>query len=53
LRLIAKGQGDKEIAVELGLSEHTVHRHISNVLTKLSLPSRSVAVALAAQKGLL
>jgi LuxR family transcriptional regulator, maltose regulon positive regulatory protein len=53
LRLIAKGQGDKEIAVALGLSEHTVHRHISNVLTKLGLPSRSAAVAHAAQQGLL
>jgi ATP/maltotriose-dependent transcriptional regulator MalT len=53
LRLIAHGQSDKEIAVELGLSEHTVHRHISNILTKLSLPSRSAAVAYAAQQSLL
>jgi LuxR family maltose regulon positive regulatory protein len=53
LRLVAQGQSDKEIAASLGLSGHTVHRHISNVLTKTGLPSRSAAVAHASQLGLL
>jgi DNA-binding CsgD family transcriptional regulator/tetratricopeptide (TPR) repeat protein len=53
LRCIAQGMSDREIAVELGLSEHTVHRHVSNILLRLSLPSRAAAVAHAASRGLL
>ena len=53
LRLVAQGLSDKEAAAVLGLSEHTIHRHISNVLNKLDVPSRAAAVAQAAQRGLL
>lgn len=53
VRLIAQGLGDKEVAARLSLSEHTVHRHVSNVLTKLDLPSRTAVVAYAAKHGLL
>jgi DNA-binding NarL/FixJ family response regulator len=53
LRLVARGLSDKEIAAALGLSLHTIHRHISNILSKLALPSRAAAVAHAAQRGLL
>jgi LuxR family transcriptional regulator, maltose regulon positive regulatory protein len=53
VRLIAQGMSDKEVAARLGLSEHTVHRHVSNVLTKLDLPSRAAVVAYAARHGLL
>jgi LuxR family maltose regulon positive regulatory protein len=53
LRLVAEGLSDKEIADRLHLSGHTVHRHISNIRRKLGLPSRSAAVAWAAQHGLL
>jgi ATP/maltotriose-dependent transcriptional regulator MalT len=53
IRLVAKGLSNKEIAKQLGLSEHTVHRHVGNILTRLDLPSRSAAVAYAAQSGLL
>jgi DNA-binding NarL/FixJ family response regulator len=53
LHLVAQGLSDKEAAAGLGLSEHTVHRHISNVLNKLDVPSRTAAVAQAAQRGLL
>jgi len=47
LRLIAQGLSDKGIAGRLHLSEHTVQRHVSNILTKLDLPSRSAAAAYA------
>ena len=53
LRLIAQGCSDAEIAERLVLSQHTVHRHVANVRTKLRLPSRSAAVAYAARAGLL
>ena len=53
IRLVARGLSNKEIASTLGLSEHTVHRHIGNILTRLDLPSRSAAVAHAAELGLL
>jgi ATP/maltotriose-dependent transcriptional regulator MalT len=53
LRLVAQGLADKEIAERLHLSGHTVHRHISNIRSKLGLPSRAAAVAWAAQNRLL
>ena len=53
IRLVARGLSNKEIASRLGLSEHTVHRHVGNILTRLDLPSRAAAVAYAAQSGLL
>ena len=45
LRLVARGRTDAEIAVELVLSAHTVHRHIANIRTKLGVPSRTAAAA--------
>jgi predicted ATPase/DNA-binding CsgD family transcriptional regulator len=53
LRLVAQGLSDKEIAARLVLSHHTVHRHVSSILSKLDLPSRSAAASYAAQHGLL
>ena len=53
LRLVADGAGDKAIAKRLRLSEHTVHRHISNILRKLNVSSRAAAVAHAARQQLL
>lgn len=53
IRLVARGLSNKQIARELGLSAHTVHRHVGNILTRLDLPSRAAAVAYAAQSGLL
>jgi LuxR family maltose regulon positive regulatory protein len=53
LRLVAQGLSDKEAAATLDISEHTVHRHISNILNKLDVPSRTAAVAQAARYGLL
>jgi LuxR family transcriptional regulator, maltose regulon positive regulatory protein len=53
LRLISSGLSNQAIADRLCISEHTVHRHVSNTLSKLAVPSRSAAVAHAARLGLL
>jgi ATP/maltotriose-dependent transcriptional regulator MalT len=53
LRLVAGGMSNQDIAAELVLSEHTVHRHVANVLAKLGVSSRTAAVAQAARLGLL
>ncbi|MCC2627190.1 MAG: regulatory protein LuxR [Thermomicrobiales bacterium] len=53
LGLVAQGLSDKEVATTLRLSEHTIHRHVSNILNKLDVPSRTAAVAQAVQHGLL
>jgi ATP/maltotriose-dependent transcriptional regulator MalT len=47
LRMIATGCTNKEIAVELCLSERTIDRHVSNILGKLDVPSRAAATAYA------
>jgi pimeloyl-ACP methyl ester carboxylesterase/DNA-binding CsgD family transcriptional regulator len=49
LGLVAEGLSNPAIAARLGLSEHTVKRHVANILTKLDLPSRAAAAALAGQ----
>ena len=53
LRLIATGRTNKAIAAELSLSERTVDRHVSNIFTKLDLPSRAAATAYAYEHDLL
>jgi LuxR family transcriptional regulator, maltose regulon positive regulatory protein len=53
LRLISSGLSNQAIADRLRISEHTVHRHVANTLSKLDVPSRSAAVAQAARLGLL
>jgi DNA-binding NarL/FixJ family response regulator len=52
LRLVATGKSNRAIAADLFLSERTVARHVSNILTKLDLPSRSAATAYAFRHGL-
>jgi DNA-binding NarL/FixJ family response regulator len=47
LRLIATGVTNRTIAGRLGISEKTVARHVSNIFTKLDLPSRAAATAYA------
>lgn len=46
------GKANRAIAAELFLSEKTVARHVSNILTKLGLPSRAAATAYAYQHDL-
>lgn len=53
LKLVAQGLSNPEIAKRLRLSDHTVKRHVANLLTKLGLSSRAAAVAYAAREGLL
>lgn len=52
LRLLAQGQSNKEIAQSLTLSEKTVKTHVSNILGKLGVPSRTQAALYAVRAGL-
>ena len=47
LRLVSSGRTNREIAGELCLSERTIDRHVSNILSKLDVPSRTAATAYA------
>ncbi len=53
LQLAAEGLTERQIAQRLVLSEHTVHRHLANIYTRLGCSSRSAAVAQAGHLGLL
>jgi DNA-binding NarL/FixJ family response regulator len=52
LRLLAQGKANKEIARELVIGEKTVKTHVSNILQKLGVQSRTQAALYAAQNGL-
>ena len=52
LKLITCGMSNKDIAARLVVSEKTVKTHVSNMLTKLSLPSRTQAALYALKEGL-
>ena len=52
LGLLAEGLTNRQIAERLVVSEHTVHRHVTNILRKLELPSRTAAAAHAVRHGL-
>jgi DNA-binding CsgD family transcriptional regulator len=53
LMLVAAGRTNKAIAEALRLSERTIDRHVSNILTKLDVPSRAAATAYAYSHGIL
>ena len=52
LRLVAQGLSNPAIAERLVLSEHTVHRHLANILGKLELSSRAAAAAWGVRHGI-
>lgn len=52
LRLLAQGKANKEIAHELSIGEKTVKTHVSNILSKLNVSSRTQAALHAARIGL-
>jgi len=52
LRLLGVGKTNKEIAAELQISERTARTHVSNILGKLDLTSRTQAALWAVRQGL-
>ena len=52
LRLLARGKSNGEIAAELCVGEQTVKTHVSHILGKLGVPSRTQAALYAARIGL-
>jgi DNA-binding NarL/FixJ family response regulator len=52
LRLVGAGKANKEIATELLISERTARTHVSNILAKLHLESRTQAALWAVRQGL-
>jgi DNA-binding NarL/FixJ family response regulator len=52
LALVAAGKSNRAIATELFLSEKTVERHLSNILAKLGVGSRTAAAAYAFERGI-
>ena len=52
LKLVAKGKSNRQIALELGLSEKTVANHLTHVFEKTSSENRAAAAAFAIRHGL-
>ena len=52
LQMLAAGLGNKEIAAQLGISEHTVKFHVASILGKLGAGSRTEAVSIGIRRGL-
>ncbi len=53
LRMLADGLGNKQIAAQLGLSDHTAKFHVAQILAKLGVRSRTEAVSVGMRRGLL
>ncbi|HVS63370.1 MAG TPA: helix-turn-helix transcriptional regulator [Thermoanaerobaculia bacterium] len=51
LALVAQGLSNREIGQRLFVSELTVKRHVADILTRLEVPTRAAAAALAMQRG--
>jgi DNA-binding NarL/FixJ family response regulator len=52
LQLLARGKANKQIALDLSISEHTVKFHISSIYTKLGAGNRTEAVRFGVRRGL-
>jgi len=53
LRMMSEGFANKEIASRMGISDHTVKFHISSILAKLAVSSRTEAVTAGIRNGLI
>jgi len=53
LRLVARGQSNKQIATKLRISERTAKFHVTAILNKLGAENRAQAVAIAAEKRMI
>lgn len=53
LRLVGAGRSNKEIAAELSITERTTRTHVSNILRKLGVSSRTQAALWAVREGLM
>jgi two-component system NarL family response regulator len=53
LKLLARGGTNKDLAVSLSISEGTVKGHINNILSKLGVTDRTMAVTTALQRGII
>lgn len=53
LRLLAKGSANKQIGVQLHISESTVKTHVANIFQKLAVTDRTEAVTVALSRGLI
>ena len=53
LRMMSDGNGNKEIAAALAISEHTVKFHVAQILAKLNAGSRTEAVSIGIRRGLI
>jgi len=53
LALIVEGRGNKQIAYDLGIAEHTVKNHVKSILSKLRVEDRTQAATAAIQRGII
>jgi two-component system, NarL family, response regulator YdfI len=53
LQMLSQGMGNKEIALRLKISEHTVKFHVASILAKLGAATRTEAVSIALRRGLI
>ncbi len=53
LTAVARGDRNKEIALQLGVTERTIKAHLTNIYNKLGVDSRAAAVSVAIQQGII
>ena len=53
LKLIAKGSANKDVASQLSIADHTVKKHVANILDKLGANDRTHAVTIGLKRGII